>query len=222
MGVTIHYEGKTDLETAKTVVDFVKQFAEALHLPYRYYGMDGVVAINRIYKQNGEIYHEWFSFYEKEFAEQNRVKGEESVKFGVVLNFKPPVQVESLDIGFYKHGNDWVLKGFCKTQVFNSDEMHNLYAHIVIVSILMTIKHTWIKDLEIFDEGSFYLPIDERERERYVEEHITEEYRDEYSKLKPFDFRHLIEAHGCNLEIINAFADALRDFGVSVSKGSSL
>ena len=225
MGFTIHWEGSTrSLKNAKASVEFVKQFAHALGLIYHEYEDVGVVVEDRIYKENGEIYYKWISFYRD--RERDSIKEEyileESECFGVIVIFPEPVNIESFDFQFFKHGRLWKTRGFCKTQVFRDEEIYNLYAHIVLTSILMTIKHTWIPNMEIWDEACYYLPIDKRERKKHVEEHIAEGYRDYYMKLKPFNFLELAKAHGALRDLINLTAEALRELGHDVKVGVEL
>ena len=70
--------------------------------------------------------------------------------------------------------------------------MSNAIAHIVIISLLMTIKYTWIPDMEIVDEGEFY------------------PYNLNKDKLHGgFNYKTLLDNNGYLMDIINKIVDVL-------------
>jgi len=225
MGITIHWEGSTrSKKKAEASIEFVRDFARALNLRYEEYEDIGVVVENRIYRSSGELWHKWIDFCEdskRDFIGGEYVLGE-SECFGVMVDFPEPVRIETFDFRFFKYEKKWITRGFCKTQVFSDDEIYNLHAHVVLVSMLATIKNTWILNLEISDEAFFYLPLDEKEKKKHIEKRVTEKYRDHYMKLKPFNFEQLVKEHGLLSRQIHATADALRSLGVNLDVGVKL
>jgi len=147
------------------------------------------------------------------------VEGKSTEKFGISIHPKKPFITESIEIAFYKYKGKYHINNFCKTQMFGMEECPNLVAHQLIISLLLTIKHTWIRDLEIIDEADYYLPINKKERVEYVREHIKEEYQEQYLQKDSFDFMTLTESHGANLSVINKFCKVLTELGYDVKKG---
>lgn len=218
MGVTIHYKTDIDnLDTAIETVEFVRLYAAALHIPHKIYHEDGRVRVERMMDfETGDQMDELLMFYTEEQAVNWDMDGEISKKFGVMLNFSKPVQIETFDFGWFKYQDSWHLRGFCKTQVFDSREMSNFYAHITIIGILMTIKQTWISNLHISDEGDYYLPLDKGKRDRWIDEHVRDGYKERYRAMEVFDFKNLVEAHGENLDLIKLTLADLKDKGFKV------
>jgi len=215
MGITIHYNGKTkDYETAKKVIEYAKLFAKALDIPY--VEVDEKVGIvKEIVKMDKE--YEFYNPYTYDIIKRWNLKPiEDSRRFGIIIKLFPKFKTEDLAITFYKFRDEYILNDFCKTQAFNPNEINNLIAHQLIILLLLTIKHTWIKDLEIIDEGDFYLPIDTEERKKFAEGHINEEFRDEFMKREPFNFETLAKNHFGLAQFINLIASALAENGLNV------
>jgi len=212
MGITIHWEGKTNsLRVAKEVVEFVKGFAQALRLEWREYEDVGVVAEIVVRNTTGEIDFKSLMFCPNSEIDRYTRIVEESECFGVIADFPEPVNIETFDFTFFRLGNEWITQGCCKTQVFSEEELPNLYAHIMLIAILLTIKSTWMPDLEVDDEGDFYIPLDKKEREEYAINNLPEDFRDRYLKLKPFNFKELARNHGYLSMLIQLTAEAIRE-----------
>ncbi len=80
----------------------------------------------------------------------------------------------------------------------------------------MTIKYTWIKDMEIIDEGDFYIPLNEEEKKIFIEKHINEDFREEYLKKEPFNFETLAKNHFGLAKVINIIASEFAKNGLNV------
>jgi len=212
MGVTIHWEGSTEQQhIAIAVVHFAIKFAEALGWQCETFNEKGYAGKSRIYDTEGKLKYEWLTYdKQKEWAGCDH---EPSDCFGVVINPSDPFNTESIVIKFFRYKGKWHIKDFCKTQVFRTEEAPNLFAHIILDSMLLTIKHTWIPDLEISDEGNWVLPLTRQEREAYAAKNITEAYRQKYIERQPFNFGELTKAHGANLKLINSMSDELKKMG---------
>ena len=113
------------------------------------------------------------------------INDKENTRFGIVINpVMKNANTESIAITFFEDNGTYIIDDFCKTQVFNDNEINNLFVHIILISMLTTIKHTWIKNLSIDDEGFYYLPTD-------------------YENMSPFNFEQLARMNGQNLGMIN-------------------
>jgi len=203
MGITIHWKGKTkDRDTAIKVVNFATEFANALKWDVIPFNEKGYAGTWKIYDEGKEkIIAQGISWESKRDFIGN--DAQESIKFGVVINPPDPINTESVEISFFEYNDELIIQGFCKTQVFNDNEIYNLYAHIIICTLLKTIKNTWLNNLEINDEGDFCIPADRSERIRWADKHLVEPFNKQYYDAKPFDFKLLVKAHRGNLDVIN-------------------
>jgi hypothetical protein len=211
MGITIHYKGRTkDLDKVKKVVEYATFTAKNLNWQVIPIEQDGYVVEEIIKDKEGNVIYRFKTFYDKETYEKvGFKKGVPSKRIGVIIN--PPFRVESFIVAFYKDGDDWVLHDSTKTQVWSEKDLGNITAHEIIANMLTTIKQTWLPDLEIIDEGEYYVPLTKEERKKFAEEHITEEYRERYINLEPFNFERLIENQLGSARMISALASALAE-----------
>ena len=175
MGITVHWEGSTESEEAvKRVIQYVEFFAKSLGWEVKRFTEEGYAGM-----ETAEEVYEFPDFYTKEQARDFNIKSEdmeESVKEGVIINPTKPFYTETIEISFFKFKGKYWMKDFCKTQVFGREEMANLVAHQLLVSLLEAIKETWMPNLKISDEGGFY---------------------------KTYNFETLAERHRSNLTLIN-------------------
>jgi len=221
MGVTIHFEGSTtDINKAKETIAYATFFAESLGWEVRPFQEKVLVYVEKLRMMGGKTF-KWVTRTNLEVAKSwgwKKPKEDEEIseEFGVVINPTKPFNTESIRISFWKYKNKYYIKDFCKTQVFSENEKANLIAHQLIITMLLTIKYTWIGNLKITDEGDFFLPLTYEERERIIKENIREEYWEEYMKKKPFDFTNLVKAHAGNLKVINLVAGTLFELGYDV------
>ncbi len=216
MGITIHYSGKAkDYETAKKVIEYAKLFAKALDIRYTEVN-EKVGIVKEIVKLKDKTY-EFYNAYDLEYIKKFNLNVEEYTrKFGIVIKFSDKFKTEDLAITFYKFRNEFILNDFCKTQAFNPNDIKNLIAHQLIILLLLTIKCSWIKDMEIVDEGDFYIPLSEEEKKIFIEKHISEDFRDEYLKKEAFNFETLAKNHFGLAKVINIIASALAENGLNV------
>ncbi|MEM0148422.1 MAG: hypothetical protein QXN16_00540 [Candidatus Micrarchaeaceae archaeon] len=206
MGITIHWKGETDSrETADNVISYVKFFADSLGWPNEYIKYKSIAD-----DYFGFIYNDSIdSDRAKKIKALNNINKEEGETEGIRITLPKPFNTEIVDILFYPWHGKLRMDGFCKTQVYNDEELPNLIAHQLITSMLLTIKNTWMPDLDIYDEGEYYLPITQKERAAYIKD-IPKEEQKYYKDLLPFNFKRLIEAHGENLNLINKTADLFK------------
>jgi len=162
MGVTIHWKGSTkDKDIALKVIDYVSFMASTLNWKVVPYSEEGIVQVEKIVNESGEVVYIFPYFYGNEMIREmemrgEKVKGTKSNIFGVIIDPPPPMHTESIAITFYMYKGRYEMRAFCKTQVFHNDEIGNLVVHQILILMIMTIKNTWIPNLEIFDEGEFY------------------------------------------------------------------
>ncbi len=183
MGITVHWKGEVeDRGIAWKVIDYAVFMATVLGWEIEPIKGDGILARYII---------------KTEVAKSMNIKSiGKSEKFGVIINpnVKKNINSDDIEISFYSYRKKYIMEGFSKTQVFNEGEVGNLVVHSILILMLMTIKNTWIPGLEITDEGEYYIPTDEKEREEWLEGYV-EEYRESAKSLKPFNFEHLEETH---------------------------
>ena len=211
MGVSINYEGRTkDLDKVKKVVEYATFTAKNLGWRVIPVEQDGYVVEEIIKDDKGNVVCRFKMFYEKEKYEKMGLKnGVPSKRIGVII--KSPFEVDEFNVSFYKDGDDWVLQDSIKTQVRSEKDLGNLTAHEIIANMLTTIKQTWLPDLEIFDEGEYYVPLTKEERKKFAEEHIAEEYRERYINLEPFNFERLAEIQLASAKALSSLASALAE-----------
>jgi hypothetical protein len=150
MGITIHWYGEVnDRDTTLNVINYATLVAKALKWEYQLYTMKGDAKIEEMIL-NVEGKTESFSLLIFDRNEHGK-----NVRWGVVINAPEPIDIESIDISFFEYNNKFIMQGFCKTQAFNDEEIYNLIAHQIIISMLQTIKNTWMPDLQITDEADF-------------------------------------------------------------------
>jgi len=149
MGITIHWYGETDRDTALNVINYATLFAKALKWEYHLYSMKGDAKNEEIIV---DVEGKTENFSILTFDENKQGK---NIRWGVVINAPDPINIESIDISFIEHDNKFIMQNFCKTQAFNDKEIYNLIAHQIIISMLQTIKNTWMPDLQITDEADF-------------------------------------------------------------------
>ncbi|MEM3858778.1 MAG: hypothetical protein QW478_05155 [Candidatus Micrarchaeaceae archaeon] len=213
MGITISWEGETDSrETADKIISYAKFFADSLGWPNEYVKYKSIAS-----DFSGFVYNEPFDEDKakkiKDYLNSHptaNYHAEEGETEGIIITPPKPFKTESIAILFYPWRGKLRMADFCKTQVFEDENISNLIAHQLIINMLLTIKNTWMPNLEISDEGDYYLPITEKEKEAYIKDHISGEYQEEYRNLKPFNFEKLTEAHGGNLRLINYTADLFK------------
>jgi len=222
MGIAIRYEGETsDINKIKEIIQYAVFTAKSLGWEAVPIEEEGYVVEEKLTIPEENKVIKFKLFYSKELYKKLMLKnGKESYRFGVIINPREPFKTESLEITFFRDGDKWVIKGFTKTQVFDESFMPNLVAHQIIITMLLTIKYTWLKDMEIVDEGEYYVPLKEEEKEKIAKEHIAEEYRERFMKLEPFDFKRLVENQLMLGKIINMFASAIADLGFNVETPS--
>ena len=195
MGVTIHWKGSTKNEdVALKVIDYVSLMASTLNWKVVPYSEEGIVQVEKIVNESGKIEYVFPYFYGNEMIKKmeergEKVKGVKSYIFGVIINPPPPMNTESIEITFYKYRGRYEMRDFCKTQVFHNNEIGNLVVHQILILMLMTIKNTWIPNLEIFDEGEFY---------------------------KKWNYRILEANHSVVAGLISDFIKAFKDLGYEV------
>ncbi|MGC8980630.1 MAG: hypothetical protein ACP5KL_03940 [Thermoplasmata archaeon] len=212
MGITVHWKGSVkDRDTALKVITYARFFAETLDWKVQTLLENGYVVMEKVITEK-ETY-EFESFVESEFADRfdkNYMK--RSSKFGVIIdpNVKDTIRTENIEISFYTYRGRYTMKGFTKTQVFNENEVGNLVVHSILVLMLLTIKNTWVPNLEIYDEGDYYIPLDHKEWEEWVNGFV-EEYRDTVRSLRPFNYEHLIEEHSSLSMMIGALKSKLEE-----------
>jgi hypothetical protein len=150
MGITIHWYGEVnDRDTAIEVVNYATLLAKALKWDYQLYSMKGDAKKQEMIFN---IENTTKSFSILTFDENKQGK---YIRWGVVINAPDPINIESIDINFIEYGNKFIMQSFCKTQAFSNEEIYNLIAHQIIISMLQTIKNTWMSDLQITDEADF-------------------------------------------------------------------
>ncbi|MGC8646503.1 MAG: hypothetical protein ACP5T9_03100 [Thermoplasmata archaeon] len=202
MGITVHWAGEVDdKDIAFKVITYAKFMADVLGWKVSLISESGYV-IEEIVKTEKKNFSFWH-FVEKKYADRYGYGyRKRSVKFGILIdpNVKGNINTEDIEISFYSFGKKYVMDGFTKTQVFNESEEGNLIVHSILVLMLLTIKNTWIPNLDINDEGEYYVPMDSKEREEWLQGFI-EEYRDTAKSLRPFNYEHLMEEHS-NLSLM--------------------
>jgi hypothetical protein len=210
MGIAIRYKGKTkDLDKVKKVVEYATFTAKNLNWQVIPIEQDGYVVEEKFKDEKGNVIYRFKTFYDKEtYKEKGFKKGTPSKRIGVIIN--PPFRIKFI-VAFYKDGDDWVIDDSTRTQVWSEKDLGNLTAHEIIANMLTTIKQTWMPDLEIIDEGEYYVPLTKEERKKFAEEYITEEYRDKYINLEPFNFERLVQNQLGSARIISALASALAE-----------
>lgn len=216
MGITIHYEGSVDnKETIKEVLGYTKFFCDNIGWETKKVMKEGKGYYSKVYNQNNEVEHKWLKFSEEGKYEEIGKEEEESVKIGLVLNPNKNTNfnTEWFEISFFKYEDKWHLRDFCKTQVFSEEERPNLIAHQIIITLLKTIKNSWIENMEIKDEGDYLIPFSKEERKEYAKESIREGYREEFVDKKPFNFNELVKSHTGNLKVIKNVGKSLFDMG---------
>jgi hypothetical protein len=171
MGITVHWEGSVkDKETADKIISYAKFFADSLGWPNKYRKFPSIA-----------------------YAYDTGLKDRDGTPILSVFNQeidpKDPMHTESICISFYPWKGEYKMKDFCKTQVFSDKQMPNLIAHQLLISMLQTIKNTWMPNLEIYDEGKF---------------------------LKTNNFNTLMEAHGRNLQMINDLGGVIKAMGPDI------
>jgi len=215
MGITIHWNGNTKSKKAiKETLKYAEFFAKSLGWNVKYLNTKVVAHKERAHLENKTI--EWITTTPYEMAKDyinDYIEPEITNEFGIAIDPTEPFNTETICITFFKYKGKYWIKDFCKTQVFNQEETPNLIAHQLLITMLLTIKNTWIPNLEISDEGDFYLPLDEKEKEKYVKEHIRKEAWNKYMKMGPFNFKNLVESHVGNFRIINLFTNTLVNLG---------
>jgi hypothetical protein len=195
MGVTIHWKGSTkDKDIALKVIGYVSFMASTLNWKVVPYSEEGIVQVEKIVNESGEVVYIFPYFYGNEMIREmemrgEKVKGTKSYIFGVIIDPPPPIHTESIAITFYKYKGRYEMRDFCKTQVFHNEETGNLVVHQILILMLMTIKNTWIPNLEIFDEGEFY---------------------------KKWNYRILEDNHSVVAGLISDFIKAFKDLGYEV------
>jgi len=212
MGVTIHYEGRTkDFDKVKKIVEYVTFTAKNLGWEVIPIEEEGYVVYEPIVNVWGKRVGYFIDFYPKDKDVWGEIK-KPSKRIGVIVRLPPPYYTENFKVTFYKDEDEWVWKGFTKTQVFSEKELPNLTAHQILVSMLLTIKKTWLPDLDIVDEGDYYVPLCKEERIKIAEKEISSpEYREKFINMEPFNFERLVENHIGTLRYINALVSALAE-----------
>jgi len=151
MGITIHYEGSTgDKEKAKKAVAFAGFFAKSLDWEVEPYQKEGIAYMEKFRRRNKEDI-EFLTFKSDEILGryEEKPKGERTIKEGIIINPSSPFDTESLEIAFFRYKGKYRITDFCKTQVFRDEEKPNLVAHQLIITLLLTIKNSWIPNLKI-------------------------------------------------------------------------
>ncbi len=251
MEVTIHWEGSVkDKETVDKIISYAKFFADSLgwkteyvkypSVTFKEYGFNSAnmekPAYTFIANYDKEAYKKSHSgnYYSNPKYPEEAEQGETE---GIIINPAKPFNTESIDLKFYPYKGEYRMNSFCKTQVFSDEELPNLIAHQIIISLLETIKSTWMPNLKIYDEGDFYKSKEDQSK-RSLEKNIKDWKENNYSQADidkwvqeakewhPYDYNTLAKAHGANLKLINTFGSLMQKAGydkkdIVTSAGSS-
>lgn len=232
MGITIHWEGKEkSKENVDKAISYAKFFAESLGWDCEYLKYKSITYNDIIRDTQGNITHKWLTTDEYDrFVKSNQPIPQDAViteSEGVCINPKKPFATESISLMFSWYKDGYLLESnFCKTQVFGDHEIANLIAHQLIISMLLTMKQTWIKNMDISDEGDYYKsPKKQSKKEleesiKYWKEYnypqeLIDRYTREHLEWQPFNFETLTKAHGGNLSMIRGLTGQLANAGFS-------
>jgi len=196
MGITIHWDGSVkDKDTTLKIISYARLFAESLKWENTLINEKGIV-MDTIIKTNKENYT-FKTYIEKEQSLKMNIDPKykyNTYRYGVMINPSEPINIETIHIVFYEYYGEYIFKDFCKTQVFSEKETSNLIAHQLLISMLETIKSTWMPNLNILDESDYYVPTEPNELEKWLNDFYPE-YRDAKKKLKPYNFEVMLESH---------------------------
>jgi hypothetical protein len=168
MGCTIFYKGETDTVSLGKILNYVKLMTKGLN--WKYFEVDNLIATTSVQSSNTTFCLSIGRLFEN--AEKVYERG---------LRFhSSETYAESIDFVFVKYGDIWKIETWCKT---NREPL----THQLLIWMLVTIKETWMPNLEIDDEGSFYIPSDPNEHEEWVNRFYPE-YRDENRPKQAFNF----------------------------------
>jgi len=212
MGLTIYYSGKTkDLDKIRKIVEYVAFTAKNLGWEVIPIEEEGYVRDVIIRDEKGNVVSTSKYFVDKKTYERMKYAGgRPSKRIGVIVN--PPYKVESFSVLFFRDNDEWIWQDSTKTQVWTEKDLPNLVAHQIIANMLTTIKKTWLPDLEITDEGEYYVPLCKEDRIKYAEKRkLPPEYREQFINMEPFNFERLIENQLRYSRIIGALASALAE-----------
>ncbi len=230
MGITIHWSGEVDnKETADKIISYAKFFAESLGWPVEYVKYPSVAykdytymsghmekpAYTHITNHDEETYKRFRSGH-RDLNPRYTEEAEKGETEGVIINPPKPFNTESIAIEFYPWKGKYRMGTFCKTQVFNDKEIANVIAHELIISMLETIKSTWMPNLHISDEGDYYKKsrhdlnkdIKYWKKNDYPEKDIAR-WVTEWKETEPHNFETLMKSHGSNLAVIHGMGKTL-------------
>lgn len=234
MGITIHYDGATkNLGDIGNILGYVTFFAKSLKWEIEPFKEKGIARIEKVFDwDTGKVSFQWLSFVPDKYLKRDGVKvtkdylkkvdGEKSERFGVVVNPSDPFVTESFVISFYKYKGEYHLKDFCKTQVFSEKERPNLIVHQILIGVLLAIKNTWLSNLDISDEGDYFVPFTRKEREVYAKKSISEDYQKAFIEKEPFNFEELVKSQVGNFNLINTVGKVLGNFFSDVRTGGEI
>lgn len=228
MGITIHWEGSVkDKETIGKILSYAKFFADSLGWEAKYVKYPSVAYKWVIKDTKGNVTYSGISNDERKEGNHLPVDGsdtEAGETEGIIINPAKPFHTESIGLEFYPYKGEYKINSFCKTQVFSDDYLPNLIAHQLIISLLETIKSTWVPNLKIYDEGDFYKSKEDQSKKslekniKYWKEHDypqadIDKWVKEAKEWQPYNYNTLAKAHGANLRVIHDIGAQLQKAG---------
>ena len=228
MGITIHWNGSVkDKETVGKILSYAKFFADSLGWKSEYVKYPSVAYKDIIKDVAGNVKYSWIT--NNEIKEGNHLPvGMSDAKVGetegIIINPAKPFNTESIAIEFYPYKGEYRVGSFCKTQVFSDKELPNLIAHQLVISLLETIKSTWMPNLKISDEGDFYKSKEDQSKKslekgvKYWKENgypqaDIDKWVKEAEEWQPYNYNTLAKSHGANLRLINSIGSQLQKAG---------
>ena len=232
MGITIHWDGSVkDKETVDKILSYAKFFADSLGWDAEYVKYPSVAYKWVVKDTNGKNVERGIINDERKEGNHLPVAAsdpEAGETEGIIINPSKPFHTESIALEFYPYKGEYKVHSFCKTQVFSDKELPNLIAHQLIISLLETIKSTWMPNLKISDEGDFYKSKEDLSK-RTLEKNVkywkennysqatidkwVKEWVKEAKEWHPYDYNTLAKAHGANLRVINSIGAQLQKAG---------